>query len=59
MAVDRRCLPKALKILTDARNEILRVLAEGDRRDQVYQLDISLLPLTRNNLAREEPKTHE
>lgn len=48
IAVDRRRLPQALRILSEAHGEVLRVLADGDRRDQVYQLDISLLPLTRS-----------
>ena len=47
LAVDRRRLPEALRILAEARSEILRILARGERRDQVYQLDIALFPLTR------------
>ena len=46
LAVDQRKLPEALRILTRARNEVLRVLSESDRRGQVYHLDISLIPLT-------------
>ena len=46
LAVDRRKLPEALAILTRARNDLLSVLSESDRRDQVYRLDLSLLPLT-------------
>ncbi len=46
LAVDHRKLPEALRILTKARNQVLRVLSESDRRDQVYHLDISLIPLT-------------
>ena len=59
IAVDQRRLPEALRILAEARSEILRVLAEGERRDHVYQLDISLLPLTRHQPPRKERHTDE
>jgi transcriptional regulator with XRE-family HTH domain len=59
IAVDRRRLPEAMRILAAARSEILGVLAEGDRRDHVYQLDISLLPLTRHHPPRKERHTDE
>ncbi len=59
IAVDRRRLPEALRILAEARSEILRVLSEGSRRDQVYQLDISMLPLTRTTHPPKERQTDE
>ena len=59
IAVDRGSLPEAMRILTDARNEILRVLAQGGRRDDVYQLDLSLLPLTRNHALTKGKDPHE
>ena len=59
LAVDQRKLPEALRILTRARNEVLRVLSESDRRDQVYHLDISLIPLTGESHSREEEDRNE
>ena len=52
--LDQRKLPESLRILTQARNEVLRVLSDSDRRDQVYHLDISLIPLTEESHSREE-----
>ena len=46
LAVDQRRIPEALRILAKARNDVLRVLSESDRRDHVYHLDISMVPLT-------------
>ena len=54
LAIDQRKLPEALKILTRARSEILRVLSENPRRDHVYRLDISLIPLTGESHTEKE-----
>ncbi len=59
LAVDQRNLPEALKILTKARNDVLRVLSQSDRRDHVYHLDISLIPLTGESHPEEKDDPDE
>ena len=48
IAVDRARLPEALARIARFRRELLDHLTQGERRDAVVQLEISLLPLTRN-----------
>lgn len=45
-AVDSRRLPEAVERIARFRRDLLQWLAEGDDRDDVYQLEITLFPLT-------------
>lgn len=46
MAIDTARLPEAFAVIERMRKEILAVLAKGAKRDDVYQLEIVLVPIT-------------
>lgn len=48
MAIDSARLPEAKERITKFRRELSRFLESGATRDHVYQLSISLFPLTRS-----------
>ncbi len=45
VAVNSACLPRAIDALNRMRSELLAILAQGQNRDEVYQLEISLVPV--------------
>jgi uncharacterized protein (TIGR02147 family) len=54
MAIDSELLPEAKKRITDFRRKLCSFLQSGKKKDQVYQLGVSLYPLT--NLEKGEKK---
>lgn len=48
LSVDRRQLPEVLERLARFRRDLLAHLARGERRDEVYHLELSFLPVTRD-----------
>ncbi len=47
MAIDPRLLPKARELIKKFRRQLCKLLQEGSSVDEVYQLSVSLFPLTR------------
>jgi hypothetical protein len=47
MAIDRRRLPEAIEMITRFRRELGLFLEQDERKTDVYQLSISLFPVTK------------
>ena len=54
MAVDTTRLPAALELIARFRRELAESLESADGCDEVYQLEISLFPISHSNLVKEQ-----
>jgi uncharacterized protein (TIGR02147 family) len=52
MAIDRSLLPEAREKIANFRRELCEFLQSGNKKDQVYQMNIALYPLTTKNLIK-------
>ena len=53
MAINTQRLPAALELIARFRRDLAAMLESGDACDEVYQLEISLFPISKTNLAKE------